>query len=345
MEKLSRGFASDNFAGVHPKIMEALASANVDHSNAYGEDPYTKRAKKKFTEHFGENIEVFFVYCGTGANIVALKTITNSFHSIITAETAHINMDECGAPEKFTGCKLIAIASPNGKITVDDIRKHIYFGEQHRSQPKVISITQATEFETVYAPEEISRIANFAHENGMLLHMDGARLANAAVSLDLPFRAITRDVGVDVLSFGGTKNSMMFGEAIVFFDQALAKNCQYYRKQASQLHSKMRFISAQFEALLTDNLWYKNAYHANQMAQRLYSKIQEIPEIKLTQTREANSVFAIIPKKAIDILQEQYEFYIWNPETNEVRWMCSFDTTEKDIDGFVEAIREAVKVE
>lgn len=341
--KPSRSFASDNNAGIHPEILKAISSANIGHVVAYGDDPYTEAAIEKFKQHFGAGIDVYFVFGGTGANVLGLETITEPFNAIICAETAHINVDECGAPEKFTGCKLLTIPTTNGKITIEAIKRHRHgMGDQHHVQPKVISISQTTEMGTVYSPQETETIANYAHENQMLLHLDGARLSNAAASLGVDLRTLTADVGVDVLSFGGTKNGMMYGESVVFFDRSLSKNLKYIRKQGMQLASKMRFISAQFEALLSNDLWRENARHANQMAKRLAQELGRIPQIEITQKVEANGVFAILPKACIAILQREYFFYVWNEETCEVRWMTSFDTTEQDVQNFVGSIKRVV---
>jgi threonine aldolase len=338
--KNKRGFASDNNAGVHPAILEAFAKVNDGHVVAYGDDPYTESAVGKFREIFGEETEVFFVYNGTGANVLGLQTLTDSFNAVICSETAHIHVDECGAPEKFTGCKLITIPSEDGKITVDQIEPHLHaLGNEHHAQPRVISITEATELGTVYRPEEIRAISRFAHDHRMLVHMDGARIANAAVSLDLGLREITRDTGVDILSFGGTKNGMMFGEAVVFFRKDLARDFRYIRKQGMQLASKMRYIAVQFEALLTDDLWWKNARHANEMAALLAQEVSKIPAITMTQDVESNGVFARLPRQVIPLLQQEYFFYVWDEETSIVRWMTSFDTTEEDIMDFVDLLK------
>ncbi len=339
---LPRSFASDNSAGVHPKILQAIVSANQGHAIAYGEDPFTESAVRKFQEHFGDNIEVAFVFNGTGANVVGLSTITRSFHSILCSEVAHINVDECNAPERLAGCKLVPIPTEDGKLTIEQIQPYLRgFGVEHHAQPGVISITQTTEFGTVYRPQEIQVLADFAHRHGLLIHMDGARLSNAAASLDVPLRQITTDVGVDVLSFGGTKNGMMFGEAVIFFDRQLAETLRYFRKQCTQLASKMRFIAAQFEALLSNDLWLTNAQHANLMAQRLAEGLTGIPEIAIMQPVEANAIFAAVPKEIIPSLQEHYYFYVWDEPRAEVRWMTAFDTTEEDVRAFIEAIKKA----
>lgn len=339
-----RSFASDNNAGVHPEVLEAIARVNQGHVVAYGDDPYTRSAVKKFEEHFGPDIAVFFTFNGTGANVLSLQALTRSFHSVLCSDFAHIYTDECGAPEKHTGCKLIPLPQENGKITLDAVR-HAYHGvgDEHHSQPRVISITQSTEMGTVYRPEEIQALARFAHEHDMFLHVDGARIANAAATLGQTLRQGTRDLGVDVLSFGGTKNGILGGEAVVFFQPALSQDFLYLRKQSMQLASKMRFIAAQFEALLTGDLWRRSAEHANHMARLLEKEISRIPQVKVVWKVEANGVFAQIPHHAIEKIKQDYFFYTWMEEESIVRWMCSFDTTEEDIRKFAVVVAEAVK--
>ena len=342
--KPSRSFASDNNAGVHPEIMEAIAAANDGHVIAYGDDPYTARAIKLFRQHLGKDAQVYFVFGGTGANVLGLKAATASHHAIICAQTAHINVDECGAPEKFTGCKLLSLNTPDGKIKVDQIKPLLHeVGFEHHVQPRVISVSQATEMGTVYTPLELKKLSGFAHAHDMLLHVDGARIANAAASLNITLKEITKDSGVDILSFGGAKNGMMYGEAVVFFAESLARDFKYTRKQGTHLPSKMRFISAQFEALLANDLWLRNAQRANRMAQRLARELATVPQITITQQVEANGVFALLPKKYIPVLQKKYFFYVWNEETSEVRFMTSFDTTEEDISKFVALVKATVK--
>lgn len=338
-----RSFASDNNAGVHPEMIEAIAAANNGHVVAYGSDPFTARAVKVFQKHFGKDIAVYFVFGGTGANVLGLKAMTNTYEAVICADTAHINVDECGAPEKFTGCKLLNIPTPDGKIRVEQIKPFLHgVGFEHHVQPRVISVSQATEMGTVYTKSELKTLANFAHDHNMLLHVDGARIANAAVSLNARLKEITVDCGVDVLSYGGAKNGMMYGEAVVFLNKKLGDNFKYIRKQGMHLPSKMRFISAQFEALLSGDLWRRSAEHANRMARMLGSELEKAG-IKLTQPVESNGVFAVIPEKHIEALQKKYFFYVWNEEISECRFMASFDTTEEDIHDFVALVRKIVK--
>ncbi len=342
---MKKGFASDNNSGVHPAILKAMEAANAGHFTGYGNDPFTENAKAVFKEIFGSDTEIFFVFNGTGANVLGLSSVTRSFNSIICAETAHIQEDECGAPEKFTGCKLLPVEPVNGKLTPETVNHHLKgFDFEHHSQPRVISISQVTEMGTVYQPAEIKALADLAHENNMFLHMDGARIANAAIALNMDFRAFTRDCGVDILSFGGTKNGMMMGEAVLFFNPELTRQTKYIRKQSMQLYSKMRFVGAQFLAYFENDLWKETASHANKMAKLLEAEVAKIPEISITQPVEANGVFAIVPPEIIQPLQEQFFFYIWNETLSEVRWMTSFDTTEKEIYEFAALIRELVKV-
>ena len=340
---MNKTFASDNYAGVHPEIMQALLLANSGHRTSYGADEYTTRAEKKFRELFGNDIEIFFVYNGTGANVLGLRAMTKSFHSILCSDLAHINVDESTAPEKFLGCKLVTIATKDGKIYPDAIEARLQrIGDQHHPQAKVISISQSTEYGTVYTMQEIEAIASIAKKHHLLFHMDGSRISNAAVKLQADFRTFTRDVGVDVLSFGGTKNGMMFGEAVLFFATDLSVDFKFIRKQGMQLHSKGRYLGAQFEALLTNDLWKRNASHANSMAALLAAELRKIPRIHITQSVDANGIFAIFPPAIIPALQRHHFFYVWNERTSEVRLMCSFDTTEGDILDFLKNIREAM---
>jgi threonine aldolase len=343
LTKLTRGFASDNNAGVHPEVLEAIALANQGHVIAYGDDDYTRSAVAKFEEHFGSGIKVFFTFNGTGANVLSLQSLNRPYHAVLCSDYAHIYTDECAAPEKHTGCKLIPLAHQDGKITVEQV-KHAYhgIGDQHHVQARVISITQSTEMGTVYQPEEIQALARFAHEHDMYLHVDGARIANAAVSLNQTLRQATRDLGVDVLSFGGTKNGIMGGEAVVFFDPTLAPDFLYLRKQGMQLASKMRFIAVQFEALLTNDLWRRSAEHANRMARLLEAEIRRIPQVRIAWKVEANGVFVQIPRHVADKIKERYFFYPWIEDEDIVRWMCSFDTTEEDVKEFADVVAEMV---
>lgn len=338
-----KGFASDNNSGVHPEVIEALTRVNTEHAVGYGGDEVTARVEKLFQNIFGPRAKVFFVYNGTGANVIALQTMTRPFNAVIAAETAHINVDECGAPEKHTGCKMLTIKSPDGKLTPTLIQQHLHgFGFEHHAQPGVVSVTQSTEMGTLYSLEELKKLADFVHSKGLFLHMDGARVSNAAAALGCSFREMTTDTGVDVLSFGGTKNGLMFGEAVVFLNPAFVEHAKYVRKQTTQLHSKMRYIAAQFEAFLTDDLWRKNAEHSNRMAAMLARELEPVKDIQLTQKVEANGVFAAVPAHIIEPLQRKYFFYTWDESRHEVRWMTSFDTTEEEIMGFVDEVKRLI---
>ncbi|MDR4987396.1 MAG: low specificity L-threonine aldolase [Bacteroidales bacterium] len=339
-----KSFASDNNAPVHDAVMRAMLEVNQGDTIGYGNDVYTLAAEQRFREVFGKNTSVYFMLTGTGANVAALQHITRPYHAILCSDKAHLENDECGAPEKFTGCKLLRLPSEDGKIRVEQMLPLMHsVGFEHHAQPKVISITQATELGRVYRPAEIQQIAKFAKDNGLWLHMDGARLANAAASLGVSLADLTHACGVDVLSFGGTKNGAMFAEALVFFNASLAEAFKYTRKQSMQLMSKMRYTSAQFNALLNNDLWLHNAMHANAMAARLAEKIRNVEEISLTQEVETNAVFAIVPHASIEMLQRKYFFYIWDHSRNEVRWMTAFNTTEADVDAFADAIKDAVR--
>ena len=337
----NRGFASDNNAGVHPRIMQALIDANTGHRIAYGDDLNTRAAVENFKKLFGD-CEVFFVFNGTGANVLSLQAMTQPFNSLICAQTAHINVDECGAPERFTGCKMLSNHTADGKLRIPDVTKHLTgIGFEHHAQPRVVSITQATEMGTVYTVDEICEIAHFVHSNGLLLHVDGARVANAAAYLDVSLKEMITDTGVDVLSFGGTKNGLMYGEAVVFLNNSLSDNFKYIRKQGMQLASKMRYISAQFEEYLKDGLWLENARHSNRMAQLLCNEVKAL-KIEVTQKVEANEVFAVIPPEANERLQREFFFYVWDESRNEVRWVCSWDTTEDDVERFVATLKKLI---
>ena len=338
---IKRGFASDNNAGVHPEIFKELLSANEGHVTGYGSDIFTEQARELFKLHLGENTETFFVFTGTAANVLGLSAVTRPWNSVITASSAHLEQDECGAPEKFMGCKVLTVDTENGKINNKLIETHLHgFDFEHHSQPKVISVTQATEMGTVYTVSEIREIADFVHSKGLFLHMDGARISNAAVSLGLPFRAFTTDTGVDILSFGGTKNGMMFGEAICFLRPGLASDFKYIRKQGMQLASKMRFISVQYIAWFRNDLWKVCAAHSNSMARLFADRLKEFPGLKITQKVESNGIFIIIPGEVAKRMQEHYFFYPWNEKTSEYRLMTSWDTTEEDIEGFISLLKE-----
>lgn len=341
--KPKRGFASDNNAGVHPAMLEAMSSVNPGHEIAYGDDRYTIAVTEKMQKIFGADTGIFFVFIGTAANVLGLSSLTESYHAVICPDTAHIHVDECGAPEKFSGCKLLTVATPDGKLTIELIKQHMHgFGFEHHAQPKIISITQATELGTLYTIDEIKAIADYAHQHDMYLHMDGARISNAAVALNTGFNEMTGEAGVDVLSFGGTKNGMMYGEAVIFFNKKLCEDFKYRRKQGMQLASKMRYIAAQFDAFLENDLWRANAAHANDMAQKLHAAVKDIPGVQVTRSVEANAVFAIIPRELIPKLQDAFFFYVWDEDTSEVRWMCSFDTTENDIGEFATLLKKLV---
>jgi threonine aldolase len=341
--KPSRSFASDNNAGVHPDALQAIQHANQGHMVGYGDDPHTESAVAKFREHFGDDVTVFFVFNGTAANVLGLQALTRPFHAVLCPELSHIYTDECGAPEKFTGCKLVPLPAPGGKLALETVARAYHgIGDQHHVQPRVISITQCTEMGTVYKPAEVEALARFAHDRKMFLHMDGARISNAAAAQQLTLRQATRDLGVDVLSFGGTKNGLMGVDAVVFFRPELAQEFLFVRKQAMQLASKMRYLSAQMEALLTNDLWRRNAAQANRMARLLEQQVKNIPQVSIVHPVEANGVFVQIPREAIKKLMERYFFYVWVEEESVVRWMCSFDTTEQDVRDFAKFVTEVV---
>ena len=338
-----RAFASDNWAGVHPEVLGAMAAANVGHVPAYGEDTYTLDAVARIRSELGDDAEVFLVFSGTGANVLCLQSMVRSHQAVICAETAHVYTSECAAAEKHIGCKLLTVPSPHGKITVQGIREHLHhIGNEHHVQPRAVSISQATEYGTVYTPDEIRVIADFAHSHSLLLHMDGARIFNAAAYLNVPLRAITGDAGVDALSFGGTKNGLVAGEAVVFFKRVLADDFEYRRMQGMQLASKMRFIAAQYLALLHDRLWLRSAAEANRMAQLLGGELAGLKGVTLTQPVQANEVFVVLPAEIVPRLQKRWPFQVWNESLSEVRLITSFDTQESDITDFAEMVREAI---
>ncbi|WP_460802055.1 threonine aldolase family protein [Microbacterium sp. GXF6406] len=340
-----RGFASDNYSGIHPEVLAAITAANGGHQIAYGEDAYTERLQEVFASHFGDGVQAFPVFNGTGANVVGLQSMLPRWGAVITASTAHINVDEGGAPERMGGMKLLTVPTEDGKLTPELVDREAWgWGDEHRAQPLVVSITQSTELGTLYTPDEIRALAEHAHRHGMRLHMDGARIANAAAALDLPLAAFTSDAGVDVLSFGGTKNGAMLGEAIVVLDPAASDGLIFGRKFSMQLASKMRFVSAQLIALLEGDLWLRNARHANAMAARLRTGVEQgiaddtIRGVEFTQPTQVNGVFATLPEGVADRLRERFRFYDWDATRREVRWMCSFDTAESDVDEFIAEI-------
>jgi len=336
-------FASDNTAGVHPAVLQAIAAANRGHAPAYGDDELTARAVERLRAELGADAEVFFVWAGTAANALSMQAMLAPHQAVICADVAHLNVDECGATERFTGSKLLPVPSRGGKLHPDDVRARMRRGPfPHHVEPKVLSVTQATEYGTVYTPGELADLVELAHANGLRVHMDGARLANAAATLELPLRALTADVGVDVLSLGATKNGGLGAEAVVFFDRALARDFAYVRKQGLHLASKMRFIAAQFDALFAEGLWLRCACHANAMARRLAERVAGVDGVTITQPVEANAVFAIVPPEAVQQLQRRFRFYVWDEDRSEVRWMTAFDTSEADVDAFAAAIRQAV---
>ena len=339
-----RGFASDNYAGIHPEVLAAIAAANGGHQVAYGEDVYTARLHDVMADHFGADARAYPVFNGTGANVVGLQSMLPRWGAVICTDTAHIHTDENAAPERIGGLKLLAVPTPDGKLTPELVDREAWgWGNEHRAQPLAVSITQTTELGTAYTAAEVRAIADHAHDRGMKLHMDGARVSNAAAHLRIPLREFTTDAGVDVLSFGGTKNGLMFGEAIVVLDASrvpqASEGLTYLRKVDMQLESKMRFVSAQLVAILTDDLYLRSAGHANAMATRLRAAVEGLPGLQLTQPTQSNAVFAILPPGVADRLRERFRFYDWNQATGEVRWMCAFDTTEADVDAFAAAVR------
>jgi threonine aldolase len=339
----ARGFASDNHAGALPEVLDAVARANVGHAPSYGADEWTARVEELFRREFGPQARTALVFNGTGANVVALQALCRSFEAVVCASTAHLNVDECGAPERVAGLKLLPIDTSDGKLTPELVSSRLVrFGDEHAVQPRVVSITQSTELGTVYTLDEVRALAEQAHEHGMFLHVDGARLANAAAALDVSLAAATTHAGVDVVSFGGTKNGLLLGEAVVFLRAGLGDEVAFLRKQSMQLASKMRFIAAQFEALLTDSLWVRPAAHANAMAARLAATLAAVDGVEITQPVQANAVFAVIPPAVTKRLQERWHFYVWDERSGEVRWMCSWDTTEEDVDAFAADVRAAV---
>lgn len=344
-----RGFASDNYAGVHPEVLHAIADANEGHQIAYGEDDYTARLADVVRQEFGEQAEVFPVFNGTGANVLSLTALMPRWGAVIASGTAHIHTDEGGAPERVSGLKLFTVPTPDGKLTPELIATEAWgWGDEHRAQPLAVSITNTTELGTLYTAHEVRAIANYAHENGMSLHLDGARVWNAAAALGTSLGAFTAEAGVDILSLGGTKNGLLGAEAIVVINPDAAPGMTYLRKMNMQLASKMRFMSAQLLTLFDGGLGIRSAAHANAMAARLRSSLERMlsegslpaGSLGFSQATEANAVFALLDTAAADRIRDRVRFYDWDRARGEVRWMCAFDTTEADVDGFVQIIRE-----
>ncbi len=360
---MKRGFGSDNHSGFSPEVLQALEAANSEHALAYGDDEVTARLEKLIQKTFGSQARIYLVFNGTGANVLSIDAMCRSHEAVVCAETAHINVDECGAPQRVVGCRLLTVDTPDGKLTPALVRTRLHgFGFEHHSQPKAISISQPTELGTLYSLDEIRALADLAHSHGMYLHVDGARLANAAVALGCSFGEMTVGCGVDALSFGGTKNGLIMGESCVLLNPALDVEMKYRRKQMTQLGSKMRFVAAQMEAYLVGSgprgadgsrvqvppdahnpqstLWYRNAEHSNRMAQLLKAEVEKVEGVKIMYPVQVNSVFAQLPREVWHRLQQRYFFYDWDEEQDVVRWMCSFDTTEEDIHEFVVALQE-----
>lgn len=338
-----RGFASDNNATVHPEILEAIAAANVGHASGYGHDPLTERVEDLFREHFGEQAQTYLVFNGSAANVLSIRAACRRWEAVICTDTAHVNVDECGAPEMLGGVKLLTAPEQEGKLTPEAVQRLIIrVGDEHAVQPRLLTLSQSTELGTVYTVDELQALIDLAHDRGLLVHVDGSRLSNAAAALGLPLRALTTDLGVDVLSFGGTKNGLLGGEAVVLLNPELTPGFQYIRKQSLQLASKMRFLAAQFQALLSGDLWLRCASHANAMAAALAAQLRDVPGLQLTRPVQANAVFALLPAQVTPRLQERFPFYVWDEHTGEVRWMCSWDTTEQDIGAFAAAVRAAL---
>jgi threonine aldolase len=338
-----RGFASDNNATVHPEVLEAIAAANVGHASGYGHDPLTARVEDLFRRHFGEQARTFLVFNGSAANVLCMRAACQRWQAVICADTAHVNVDECGAPEMVAGVKLLIAPEQEGKLTPEAVARLITrVGDEHAAQPRLLTISQSTELGTVYTLSEVRALVELAHSHGLLVHVDGARLSNAAAALDLPLRALTTDAGVDLVSFGGTKNGLLGGEAVVLLRPELADEFAFIRKQSLQLASKMRFLAAQFQALLEGDLWLRCASHANAMAAKLAQALGDVPGLQVTRPVQANAVFALLPKDVTPALQERFPFYVWDEHTGEVRWMCSWDTTDEDIERFAATVREAL---
>ncbi len=347
--KTQQHFLSDNASPAHPAILDALARSSQEHAVPYGDDPHTESAAARIRELFDRDCGVYFTYNGTGANVAALRTVTRPFEAVLCTEMAHINEDEAGACEAIGGFKLLPIHRADGRLRPEDLLPfRSRRGFEHTSQPAVVSVTQATEVGTIYRPDQLRALCDAAHDEGYIVHMDGARIANAAVrwweeehtrgSRITPaeaVRVVSADAGVDVLSFGGTKNGLLFGEAVVFFDRDREDAFRYLRKQTTQLHSKMRYIALQFERYLQDELWFNNARRANQTAAALASALEALPGVASAFPVEANGVFVTLPAAVIPRLREEFPFYLWEEEQNLVRLMVSWDTREEVVERFV----------
>jgi threonine aldolase len=343
VSSLSRGFASDNAAGIHPAVLDALATANRGHAFGYGDDDWTRRVERRFREQFGSEARAYLVWGGTAANVLSLRTSCRPWEGAICAASAHMNVDEAGAPEAIAGVKLLTVDSEHGKLTPDRVERAIVgVRDEHSTQPRVVSISQSTELGAVYSLTEIRALADLAHGRGLLLHVDGARLSNAAAALGASLRAVSTDAGVDLLSFGGTKNGLLGAEAVVLLSDQVGDGFRYLRKQSLHLASKMRFLAAQFDALLRDDLWLELASGANRMAARLADAVEGLPGVTITHPVESNAVFATLPRDAIAPLLERFQFYVWDERTAEVRWMCSWDTSEDDVAALAQAVSEQV---
>jgi threonine aldolase len=339
--KSARGFASDNSATIHPAVLAAIARVNVGHTFGYGHDDYSWDVATRVAACFGEQARAFFVFNGTGANVVCLRAVCRPFAAVICADTAHLNVDECGAPEAIAGVKLLTVPGVDGKLTPEAVMRRVArVGDEHAVQARVVSISQCTELGTLYTQEEIRELAAVAHERGLLLHIDGARLSNAAAALGVSLAEVA--AGADLISFGGTKNGLLGAEAVVLVNSEVANEFDYIRKQSLQLASKMRFLAAQFDALLADELWLRCARQANAMATRLAAAVEGAPGLTITRPVQTNAVFAKLPSAVIGALKWDFPFYTWDEDANEVRWMCSWDTTEDDVDGFAAAVHEAL---
>jgi threonine aldolase len=339
----ARGFASDNSATVHPEVLAAIAAVNAGHAFGYGHDDYTRGVEERLAAQFGSDARAFMVFNGTAANVLCLRAACRPWQAVICAASSHLNVDECGAPEGIAGVKLLTEATEHGKLTPELVERRIArIGDEHAVQPRVVSISQCTELGTVYGVVEVRDVVSVAHDHGLVVHMDGARLANAAAALGVSLRALTGDLGVDILSFGGTKNGLLGGDAVVVLEPRLADGFEYLRKQSLQLASKMRFLAAQFDALLTDSLWQRSASNANAMAARLAAAVRGVPGLEITRPVQTNAVFATLPAAATATLQEQFAFYVWDETIGEVRWMCSWDTTEDDVAGFAKAVADVL---